>query len=180
MNNINSDDIKVLVRMRPLSIQETQNGSRICWHINSKENSIEYIRNTSKQFTFDRIYDCEERTHLIFDEHVRNAVRASVSGYNLTVFAYGQTSSGKTHTMMGSGGEDGLIQRSLREIFQCFARAPERNFMMRVSYLEIYNESIRDLLNPESKSDLKIYQDSATGPTVKGLMHFDITNIDQV
>lgn len=80
-----------------------------------------------------------------------------------TVFAYGQTSSGKTYTMMGTEQSMGIIPRAVNEVFSYIAEtSDQREFLLRVSYLEIYNEMIRDLLAPEN-NDLKIHEDKLVG-----------------
>jgi hypothetical protein len=77
-----------------------------------------------------------------------------MEGYNGTIFAYGQTGTGKTHTMEGTGGDIGIIPRSFKKIFELIKmKSKNTNYLIRVSYLEIYNEKIRDLLNKSSSSD---------------------------
>lgn len=81
------------------------------------------------------------------------------------IFAYGQTSSGKTYTMVGDDeeeGEEGVLQLAARHIFQLIAACPDRDFLLRVSFVEIYNENIRDLLDPETPS-LAIREDPRKG-----------------
>jgi len=110
-----------------------------------------------------------------------------LEGYNGTVFAYGQTGCGKTHTMMGKGDFDnsedpndlhGVIPKTLRHIFGCIDGAKDgMKFLVRCSYLEIYNEKIKDLLDStkhkkgpnEDKTGLKIIQDANKGVYVQGL-----------
>jgi centromeric protein E len=75
-------------------------------------------------------------------------IQAVVAGFNGTVFAYGQTSSGKTHTMRGDDAEPGLIPRAIDHVFHCIGHAAGREFLLRVSYMELYNEEMRDLLAP--------------------------------
>lgn len=82
----------------------------------------------------------------LYSAHISPVVQGAVQGYNGTVFAYGQTGSGKTFTMSGGGKEKGIIGRAIDEVFDCVGRDPIREFLLRVSYLEIYNESLRDLL----------------------------------
>lgn len=84
----------------------------------------------------------------MYHSHIAPVVRAAVEGYNGTVFAYGQTGSGKTHTMSGSDAEPGVIPRAVEQIFQMIKDEPDREFLLRVSYLEIYNETLKDLLAP--------------------------------
>jgi len=77
-----------------------------------------------------------------------------MSGYNAVIFAYGQTASGKTYTLSGdpSGLEPGIIPRAMRDVFACIRRTSGREYLLRCSYLEIYNESVFDLLAPPEKA----------------------------
>lgn len=99
------------------------------------------------KFKFDRLVP-PDVTSLdeLYNSNISPVVTGSVQGYNGTVFAYGQTGSGKTYTMSGGGVEQGIISRAIEEVFRCVEQAPDREFLLRVSYLEIYNESLRDLL----------------------------------
>lgn len=69
-----------------------------------------------------------------------------MEGFNATVFSYGQTGSGKTHTMMGNDDEPGIIPQAVKDIFKYIQENPTREFLLRISYLEIYNETLKDLL----------------------------------
>lgn len=84
----------------------------------------------------------------IYSTVARSHVRAAMEGYNAVVFAYGQTASGKTYTLSGSDEEPGIIPRAMREVFGYIKRAPRREYLLRCSYLEIYNETVFDLLAP--------------------------------
>lgn len=99
------------------------------------------------KFKFDRLVP-PQVTSLdeLYTSNLSPVVNGAVQGYNGTVFAYGQTGSGKTYTMSGGGGEQGIISRAIDEVFRCVEEIPDREFLLRVSYLEIYNESLRDLL----------------------------------
>lgn len=74
-----------------------------------------------------------------------------MAGFNSTIFAYGQTGSGKTHTMTGTEGEVGIIPLAVSGVFEAIEQNPGRNYLLRVSYLEIYNEGLRDILNCNKK-----------------------------
>lgn len=103
-------------------------------------------------FTYDRIFDEDSSTQQVYEGVAQEIVHSVVRGLNGTIFAYGQTSSGKTFTMQGgdNNGTPGIVQMAARDIFEQIEGAPEREYIMRVSYLEIYQEEIKDLLNPES------------------------------
>ncbi|XP_076662655.1 uncharacterized protein LOC143365939 isoform X2 [Andrena cerasifolii] len=96
----------------------------------------------------------------VFTTVVKPIVDAAVNGFNGTVFAYGQTSSGKTYTMMGTPDEPGIIPLAVEYMFDAIASTARREFLLRVSYLEIYNERVNDLLNT-SNTDLKLKEDSS-------------------
>ncbi|CAH3159397.1 unnamed protein product [Pocillopora meandrina] len=98
-------------------------------------------------------------TQDVYDEFGRPTVLSAMDGFNGTLFAYGQTSSGKTHTMMGDGKYKGVIPKAIGEIFDYIEKNPSREFLIRVSYIEIYNEDIKDLLNP-AKTNLKIHENA--------------------
>ncbi len=95
----------------------------------------------------------------MYDGVAKSLVSGAVSGVNGTIFAYGQTSSGKTFTMQGGGQETsgcdeknypGVVHMAASDIFKLIGESPNRDYLLRVSYLEIYNEEIRDLLNPDA------------------------------
>ena len=104
-------------------------------------------------FTYDRIFDEDSSTQEVYEGVAQEIVHSVVRGLNGTIFAYGQTSSGKTFTMQGDGENTktpGIVQMAARDLFDLMGESQNRVFLMRVSYLEIYQEEIRDLLNPES------------------------------
>ncbi|TKY85189.1 hypothetical protein EX895_006269 [Sporisorium graminicola] len=99
-------------------------------------------------FQFDKLITGSQTTDDMYHSHIAPVVRAAMEGYNGTVFAYGQTGSGKTHTMSGSDVEPGVIPRAVQQVFAMISDEPDREFLLRVSYLEIYNETLKDLLAP--------------------------------
>jgi kinesin family protein 3/17 len=130
---------------------------------------------SSHQFTFDHVYgqDCNQRK--IYDITARGVVESSLQGYNATIFAYGQTGTGKTYTMegfnsAGSVEERGIIPRAIEQIFQHIQSnvSARMRFLVRASYLQIYNEAISDLLKPE-RNNLAIREDKKRGVFVEGL-----------
>ncbi|GAA93598.1 uncharacterized protein L969DRAFT_95756 [Mixia osmundae IAM 14324] len=142
-------------------------------------------------FTFDHLHLAPKPTQELYDKTIQPVVQAAMDGYNGTVFAYGMTASGKTHTMAGSDIEPGIISLAVNEVFDCIARqlspsnpsqTEERDWMVRVSYLEIYNETLKDLLAPAngSEKDLKIKVDSKGRIYVTPLTEEIATSPDQV
>ncbi|XP_070359470.1 centromere-associated protein E-like isoform X1 [Equus asinus] len=110
------------------------------------DNNAIYQVDGSKSFNFDRVFDSDESTKNVYEEIAVPIIDSAIQGYNGTVFAYGQTASGKTYTMMGSKDYLGVIPRAIHDIFQKIKKFPDREFLLRVSYMEIYNETITDLL----------------------------------
>ncbi|KAL8162959.1 hypothetical protein V2J09_014448 [Rumex salicifolius] len=167
------DRIYVTVRARPLSPEDEKSCPwRIC------DNSISY-HNQPYKFEFDRIFGEECKTREIYEARTREIVAAAVRGFNGTVFAYGQTSSGKTHTMRGSPGEPGVIPLAVRELFNIIQEDMNREFLLRMSYMEIYNEEINDLLAPEHRR-LQIHESLERGIFVAGLREEIVASSDQV
>ncbi len=124
-------------------------------------------------FTFDRVFGIDSQQSDVFDYTIKETVGDLLKGYNGTVFAYGQTGSGKSYTMMGPDIDDrnsrGIIPRIINQIFDSIRDSPENmEYIVAVSYMEIYMERIRDLLKPE-KSNLPIHEDKDHGVYVKGL-----------
>ncbi|GAC99051.1 hypothetical protein PHSY_006648 [Pseudozyma hubeiensis SY62] len=110
--------------------------------------SSEDPSSSTYHFQFDKLIIGSQTTDDMYHSHIAPVVRAAMEGYNGTVFAYGQTGSGKTHTMSGSGSEPGVIPRAVEQVFQMIKDEPDREYLLRVSYLEIYNETLKDLLAP--------------------------------
>lgn len=100
----------------------------------------------SYDFRFDSLVLPSQSADQMYSQRIAPVVDAVVKGYNGTVFAYGQTGSGKTYTMSGSESEKGVIPKAVGHIFDQVAKITSREFLLRVSYLEIYNESLNDLL----------------------------------
>ncbi|KAL7687831.1 putative kinesin-like protein [Plasmopara halstedii] len=108
-------------------------------------------------YTFDHLYPPASPTQSVYQETVKDVIMAAMDGYHSSVFLYGQTGTGKTYTMQGGRGDPGLIQLSVQDIFDHITRHSSMEFLLRFSYLEIYNEQIYDLLAAGAKSDIKIY-----------------------
>ncbi|ETI52306.1 hypothetical protein F442_04571, partial [Phytophthora nicotianae P10297] len=108
-------------------------------------------------YSFDYLYPPATQTQTVYNETVKDVIMAATEGYHSSVFLYGQTGTGKTYTMQGGRGDPGIIQLGVQDIFDHIARHPSMEFLLRFSYLEIYNERIHDLLAAGAKSDIKIY-----------------------
>lgn len=119
------------------------------------------------EFTFDNVYapGCSNKD--VFESSVRDLVGHVMNGFNGTVFAYGMTGTGKTHSMQGTASDPGIIPLSAETLF---AQAAKGDYKVRVSYLEIYNEHLNDLLNPGTPSEeIKLREDALRGVRAYGL-----------
>ncbi|KAK4771629.1 hypothetical protein SAY87_032161 [Trapa incisa] len=165
--------IHVSVRARPLSPEDAKTSP---WRITG--NTI-FIPNHSSKFEFDHVFREECRTQDVYLARTKDIVAAAVRGFNGTVFAYGQTNSGKTHTMRGSATEHGVIPLSVHDLFDTIEKEKDREFLLRMSYMEIYNEEINDLLVPEH-GKLQIHENLERGIHVAGLQEEIVASPEQV
>ncbi|PNY17520.1 kinesin-like protein, partial [Trifolium pratense] len=164
-------NIRVFCRVRPLLPDEScSTEGKIISYPSSMEaagRGIELAQNGQKHsFTFDRVFAPDASQQEVFTE-ISQLVQSALDGYKVCIFAYGQTGSGKTYTMMGRPGhpgEKGLIPRSLEQIFQTRqSQQPQGwKYEMQVSMLEIYNETIRDLLSTNKSSSDATRVDNGT------------------
>lgn len=102
-------------------------------------------------YTFDQLHLPPHETTALYERHIASLVDKAMAGFNSTIFAYGQTGSGKTHTMSGTDDEVGVIPLAVSGVFEAIEQNPSRHYLLRVSYLEIYNETLRDILNFSKK-----------------------------
>ncbi|XP_020396532.1 kinesin-like protein KIN-7I isoform X4 [Zea mays] len=166
--------IHVAVRSRPLSPEDSRSSP---WKISG--NAIAHSAQSSSRFEFDRIFGEECRTAEVYQARIKHIVDNVVRGFNGTVFAYGQTNSGKTFTMRGSANEPGIIPLAVHDLFQRIQEHMDREFLVRMSYMEIYNEDINDLLVPEHRK-LQIHESIEKGIFVAGLREEIVTCAEQV
>ena len=154
--------------------------------LSERERQREWVDNPNlfqlHRFTFDYVFDMDSNQQEVYDQTAKPAVISILEGYNSTIFAYGQTGTGKTFTMEGftyssSDTQRGIIPRSIDEIFNYIESLSnsDTKFMVRASYLQIYNESISDLLKPE-KISLQIREDKKKGVFVEGLSEWAVRN----
>ncbi|KAJ0245370.1 Kinesin motor domain-containing protein [Hirschfeldia incana] len=168
------EKIHVSVRSRPLSREDA---TKSPWKISS-DSSI-FIPNQSPSFRFDRIFREDCKTTEVYETRTKEIVAAAIRGFNGTVFAYGQTNSGKTHTMRGSQTEPGVIPLAVHDLFNTVSQDASRDFLLRMSYLEIYNEDIHDLLAPQHRK-LQIHENLEKGIFVAGLREEIVSSPQQV
>uniref|UniRef100_A0A0E0CP33 Kinesin motor domain-containing protein n=1 Tax=Oryza meridionalis TaxID=40149 RepID=A0A0E0CP33_9ORYZ len=161
------DRIQVLVRLRPLSEKEVARGEPAEWEcIND---STVMFRSTFPDrptaptaYTFDRVFHSDCSTKEVYEEGVKEVALSVVSGINSSIFAYGQTSSGKTYTMTG------VTEYTVADIYDYINKHEERAFVLKFSAIEIYNEVIRDLLSAEN-TPLRLWDDAEKGTYVENL-----------
>lgn len=164
-----------------MNAKETEQGAARIWRVSQKKNFITQCTRDGKPlqnritgktfFQFDKTFNEKASTHDVYEGVAQNIVESVVNGLNGTIFAYGQTSSGKTYTMQGSGTIEeghgstggGVVHMAARDIFSQIKNHPERSFLFRVSFIEIYNEEVKDLLANGNDKVLKIREDSKRG-----------------
>lgn len=160
------ENVTVTVRFRPLSPREIRQGEEIAWYADG-ETVLRNEHNPSIAYAYDRVFGPTTTTRHVYDVAAQHVVSGAMEGINGTIFAYGVTSSGKTHTMHGDQRSPGIIPLAVKDAFSIIQETPNREFLLRVSYLEIYNEVINDLLNPAGQN-LRIRED-AQGVFVEGI-----------
>ncbi|KAJ4965160.1 hypothetical protein NE237_017009 [Protea cynaroides] len=174
------EKICVAVRVRPAVSQEFSNGTY--WKVEDNRISLHKPLGTpvsGASYTFDHVFDETCTNVKVYDLLVKDIVRSAVEGFNGTAFAYGQTSSGKTFTMNGSENDLGIIHLAVKDIFQNIQMQTNREFLVRVSYMEIYNEEIIDLLAPENQK-LQIHESLERGIFVSGLREEIVNGAEQL
>lgn len=160
------DSISVTIRFRPLSEREYQRGDEIAWYADG-DKIVRNEFNPATAYAFDKVFGPHTNSDEVYEIAAKPVVKAAMEGVNGTVFAYGVTSSGKTHTMHGDQNSPGIIPLAIKDVFSSIQDTPGREFLLRVSYLEIYNEVINDLLDPTGQN-LRVRED-AQGTYVEGI-----------
>lgn len=190
-DNVYSGNIKVTVRIKPAlkataNITTSQDGSitnfNDTWNVDTDNQSIS--TKDIGEFNFDHVFHGAIENSRIFESSVSELVRQVVAGFNGTVFAYGMTGSGKTYSMQGSQDNPGIIPLSVSAIFnhiQSPSADPTRTYAVKVSYLEIYNEHLHDLLSPQTPSeDIKLRDDPARGVRAMGLKEVTVESPEEL
>ncbi|KAH9981276.1 kinesin heavy chain [Lactifluus volemus] len=189
---MSSNNIKVICRFRPPNSLELREGGEI---IVSFDDNLQNVQLRSAQvssgpekdgFTFDRVFPMDTRQHEVFDYGIKESVLPVhvLDGYNGTVFAYGQTGSGKTFTMMGADIDSdelkGIIPRITEQIFQSIVESDAHlEYFVKVSYMEIYLERVRDLLQPQN-DNLQVHEEKSKGVYVKNLSDYYVSSAREV
>ncbi|KAL7385760.1 hypothetical protein ABVT39_027912 [Epinephelus coioides] len=171
--------VKVMCRFRPLNDAERSRGDKYIPKFNGEDTVVV----AGKPYVFDRVLPPNTEQVQVYDTCARQIVKDVLGGYNGTIFAYGQTSSGKTHTMEGNLHDPhvmGIIPRIARDIFDHIYSMDENlEFHIKVSYFEIYLDKIRDLLDV-SKTNLAVHEDKNRVPFVKGCTERFVSSPDEV
>ncbi|PIM97646.1 Kinesin-like protein [Handroanthus impetiginosus] len=163
------EKIVVTIRLRPLNKKEQSSKDHVAWEC-TDDHTIVYRPNPhdraaqSTCFTFDKVFGPDCSTEAVYEDGVKTVALSALMGINATIFAYGQTSSGKTYTMRG------ITEKAVNDIYTHMMNTPERDFKIKISGLEIYNENVRDLLNSESGRNLKLLDDPEKGTVVEKLV----------
>ncbi|KAF5123664.1 Kinesin heavy chain [Metarhizium anisopliae] len=181
---MSANSIKVVARFRPQNRIELESGGKPIVTFSSEDSCSLDSKEAQGGFTFDRVFDMACKQQDIFDFSIRPTVDDILNGYNGTVFAYGQTGAGKSYTMMGTNIDDddgrGVIPRIVEQIFASIMSSPSTiEYTVRVSYMEIYMERIRDLLAPQN-DNLPVHEEKNRGVYVKGLLEIYVSSVQEV
>ncbi|XP_057601242.1 kinesin heavy chain isoform X1 [Hippopotamus amphibius kiboko] len=172
--------IKVMCRFRPLNEAEILRGDKFIPKFKGDETVVIGVR---KPYVFDRVLPPSTTQEQVYNACAKQIVKDVLEGYNGTIFAYGQTSSGKTHTMEGKLHDPqlmGIIPRIAHDIFDHIYSMDENlEFHIKVSYFEIYLDKIRDLLDV-SKTNLAVHEDKNRVPYVKGCTERFVSSPEEV
>ena len=178
------DNVQVVVRCRPLFGKEiAENRERIVemdlsrGQVSLRDPKGGAERPETKHYTFDKIFDWNCAQKDVYDGAAARIVDASIEGYNGTIFCYGQTGTGKTHTMEGKDdppSERGILPHAFRHVFDAVAETagPGVESLVRASFLEIYNENVRDLLAKDQTKTCALKETPEKGVYVDGLTTF--------
>ncbi|PIA52990.1 hypothetical protein AQUCO_01000689v1 [Aquilegia coerulea] len=183
-------NVQVLLRCRPLNDDEQRLNIPKVISCNEQRKEITVLQSIANKqvdraFTFDKVFGPKAQQRAIYDHAISPIVNEVLEGFNCTVFAYGQTGTGKTYTMEGGmktkgvelSAEAGVIPRAVRQIFDIL-EAQKADYSMKVTFLELYNEEITDLLAPEDctrsvddkqKKPISLMEDGKGGVIVRGL-----------
>ncbi|XP_078101359.1 kinesin-like protein KIFC3 isoform X2 [Sander vitreus] len=179
-------NIRVFCRVRPVSQEEQDSAAdaKTMLSFDSDDDAILYLANKGKMMTFelDKVFSPQATQLEVFQE-VQSLVTSCIDGFNVCIFAYGQTGSGKTYTMEGVPDNPGINQRALRLLFsEVTEKAPDWDYKISVSMVEIYNETLRNLLgeNPSDKLDIKMNPDGSGQLYVPGLTEFTVQSAEDI
>ncbi|XP_069786281.1 kinesin-like protein KIF19 isoform X2 [Narcine bancroftii] len=184
--------MKVALRIRPINETEVEEGATIIAHkvdeqmvvlmdpMEDPDNILRANRSREKSYMFDVAFNYTATQDDVYRSTTKDLIEGIISGYNATVFAYGPTGAGKTYTMLGTDNEPGIYVRTLNDLFKCIEETnDDMECTVSMSYLEIYNEMIRDLLNPLS-GFLDLREDSKGGIQIAGITEVSTINAKEI
>uniref|UniRef100_A0A1A9W7E9 Kinesin-like protein n=1 Tax=Glossina brevipalpis TaxID=37001 RepID=A0A1A9W7E9_9MUSC len=184
------ENVRVVVRARPMDRNEIMSGSLSVIKVDKLKRAITVVKPNAtsneppKTYCFDNVFDGESNQLDLYVDTARPIVEKVLEGYNGTILAYGQTGTGKTYTMSGSAESPqtkGIIPNAFAHIFGHIAKAREnQKFLVRVSYMEIYNEEVRDLLGKDVTKSLEVKERPDIGVFVKDLSGYVVHNADDL
>ncbi|XP_066231127.1 kinesin-like protein KIF1B isoform X22 [Saccopteryx leptura] len=187
--------VKVAVRVRPFNSRETSKESKCIIQMQGNSTSIINPKNPKeapKSFSFDYSYwshtspedPCFASQSRVYNDIGKEMLLHAFEGYNVCIFAYGQTGAGKSYTMMGKQEESqaGIIPQLCEELFEKINDNcnEEMSYSVEVSYMEIYCERVRDLLNPKNKGNLRVREHPLLGPYVEDLSKLAVTSYTDI
>ncbi|KAM3939081.1 kinesin-like protein KIF27 isoform 2-T2 [Leptodactylus fuscus] len=177
--------VKVAVRIRPLLSKEILHNHQVC--VRPVPNSQQIIIGKDRVFTFDYVFGKSSTQDDVYSCCIKPLLVSLIEGYNSTVFAYGQTGSGKTYTIGGghiasvADEEKGIIPRAIQELFQAISENHNIEFTVKVSYIEVYKEDLRDLLELETNvKDIHIREDEKGNTVIIGAKECQVESADEV
>nr|GEX26212.1 kinesin-like protein KIN-7G [Tanacetum cinerariifolium] len=179
--NDGGERIFVSVRLRPLNGREIVTNDVSDWECFGDNTVVYKNANVAlpdrsmypSAYTFDRVFSCDCSTRQVYQDGAKDVVLSVVGGINASIFAYGQTSSGKTFTMTG------ITEYTLADIYDYVLKHPERDFHLKYSAMEIYNESVKDLLSSEGYP-LRLLDDPERGTIVENLTEESVRDWDHM
>ncbi|WVQ96601.1 hypothetical protein IAU59_003706 [Kwoniella sp. CBS 9459] len=180
-----TEAVLVSVRVRPPNPVELRSDAGCVWTMpEHDQHIIKLVKGTEglredRDWIFDRILPPDSNNGRTYSTSARRHVRSAMEGYNAVIFAYGQTASGKTHTLTGSAMEPGIIPLAISDLFAQIRSTPDREFLLRASYLELYNETIIDLLSPVPGAELQL-SEGKKGVVINGLTEVAVRTEQEV
>eukprot|EP00930_Biecheleria_cincta_P046553 TRINITY_DN32108_c0_g1_i1.p1 TRINITY_DN32108_c0_g1~~TRINITY_DN32108_c0_g1_i1.p1 ORF type:complete len:1252 (-),score=305.27 TRINITY_DN32108_c0_g1_i1:70-3825(-) len=179
-------NVRVAARVRPLLPRETALNCCSCVTVHAGNNQL--VVGTKRAFSFDTVFDGDAKQSVVYNTCAVPLLDGCMQGYNATILAYGQTGSGKTHTMgtgqdLGEGAdEEGITPKVIRQTFEYVeAHKSDGDFKVSCCYLEIYNDDLRDLLQPGgSKHRIAVREDAAGGVKVTGIHAETCSSADEM
>ncbi|KAL8768098.1 MAG: hypothetical protein Q9209_005561 [Squamulea sp. 1 TL-2023] len=166
-------NVIVSVRVRPDAAGNGDARSEGEWLVDGRRSLISYRGREGGDYYYDNVFATHDKNNKVYDASAKRLVRRVMEGYHGTIFAYGMTGTGKTFSMQGTASSPGVIPLAIADIFSYIRETPHREFLLRVSYLEIYNEKINDLLSPAAPAasgpgisqpeEIKLREDSKRG-----------------